>query len=144
MVRNRRTTAPDWAYFDHDLDGLSANDPVDANVDHLDSSHLVIIDSSVENQTELIADVKSHHPDALIEIIDKDQNGIVQISDLLSRQTGLRSVHIVSHGTAGQLQLGSTKLSFDGDGNHTCFVGPRHRQTNFRWGSAHCRVFATD
>ena len=43
-------------------------------------------------------------------ILDSSQNGIEQISDYLSRYTGVESLSIFSHGYAGGIQLGNTVL----------------------------------
>ena len=44
-------------------------------------------------------------------LIDSQSDGVDQISDYLSRHTGIESIHIVSHGTDGEVRLGNTVLN---------------------------------
>ncbi len=88
-------------------------------------NHLVVIDSAVDNIEQLIAGIDS----ARVVVLDSDRNGIEQISEVLaeyvrvpgeSDQTApgtddltgepLDSLHVVSHGEQGQVQLGNTTL----------------------------------
>ena len=71
---------------------------------------LVIIDSAIATDERLLKAINS---DQAIVILDPTQNGIDQISNVLSRYQNLEALHIISHGSAGLLQLGSTELSLD-------------------------------
>ena len=73
--------------------------------------HVVIIDSSVENHELLVADIQAHNPNTLVKLIDNQQNGIDQISEFLAGHSEIHSVHVVSHGADGKLQLGNSILS---------------------------------
>ena len=72
---------------------------------------LVFIDESVADNQRLIDGIWSQLPNALVFELDADQNGIEAITAILSERSDVRSVHIVSHGQAGEVQLGNTTLS---------------------------------
>lgn len=70
---------------------------------------LVVIDSGVEQYRHL---ADGALPNAEVVILDADRDGIEQISELLAKHQSLDSVHILSHGRPGMLQVGTTQLSF--------------------------------
>ncbi|MBD2048868.1 DUF4347 domain-containing protein, partial [Coleofasciculus sp. FACHB-64] len=69
---------------------------------------IVFIDSTVENYQSLAAGVE---PGTEVFILNPMQDGVGQIAQVLAERTNVTSVHIVSHGTQGSLQLGSTQLN---------------------------------
>jgi Ca2+-binding RTX toxin-like protein len=77
---------------------------------------LVFIDSAVENAESLAAGTVQG---AQAIILAPTQDGVEQISEVLAERTGISSLHIVSHGTPGSLQLGSARLSNDTIGQYT-------------------------
>ena len=79
---------------------------------------IVFIDSTVEDYQSLVAGVK---PETEVIILDPLQNGVVQITQVLANRTDISSVHIVSHGSEGNLQLGSTLLNYDNLEAYTSF-----------------------
>ena len=82
---------------------------------------LVIIDGGVENADLLISDLQSEIEDGTVwvEFLDSGEDGIAQISELLARYEGLDTVHIVSHGQQGEVNLGNTSLTAETIGNYT-------------------------
>ncbi|UJJ32716.1 VCBS domain-containing protein [Halopseudomonas maritima] len=70
--------------------------------------HLLVIDSRVEDYEQLTAQLPSG-VQALI--VNADQDGISQITDMLQQLQDVDSIQILSHGSAGQFTLGSTTLS---------------------------------
>ncbi|MBW4441271.1 MAG: DUF4347 domain-containing protein [Plectolyngbya sp. WJT66-NPBG17] len=74
---------------------------------HNRASSLIVIDSSVPNYQQLIAGIQ---PDANVLILDPAQDAIAQITQALLGQSGISSVHLVSHGKSGAIQLGETWL----------------------------------
>ena len=70
-------------------------------------TELVFIDSNVPDIDTLIATLGT---DKEIHILSPLQDGLTQIASILDGRSGLDSLHIFSHGSAGQLQLGSLKL----------------------------------
>jgi VCBS repeat-containing protein len=74
----------------------------------INQTQLVIIDSHVEAIALLLQAIK---PEYRVEILDPDREGIAQISEILSHHTQIKSLHLVSHGQPGTLQLGKQWVS---------------------------------
>ncbi|MEG5092807.1 DUF4347 domain-containing protein, partial [Microcoleus sp. B13-B4] len=73
-------------------------------------SAIAFIDTKVENYQSLIAGVK---PGTEVVVLDGNRDAIDQITDILALRTNIDSIHIVSHGAPGSLQLGNGCLSAD-------------------------------
>ncbi len=71
-------------------------------------NELIFIDKSVEDYQTLISGINSS---AEIVFIDGQSDGVQQIADVLQNRTDVSALHIISHGDAGQLNLGSTVLT---------------------------------
>ena len=71
-------------------------------------SEIVFIDSTVQNYQDLIAGLRSGIASFLL---TPTEDGITQISRFLAEFIELKTIHIVSHGSPGSLQLGNTQLS---------------------------------
>ncbi|WP_448599762.1 Ig-like domain-containing protein [Thermoleptolyngbya sp.] len=69
---------------------------------------VVFVDVSTPDYQTLIAGI---HPDTDVYILNAEQDGIQQITTYLAGRSSISSVHIVSHGSAGSLHLGSTVLN---------------------------------
>ncbi|MEM9804247.1 MAG: DUF4347 domain-containing protein, partial [Cyanobacteria bacterium P01_D01_bin.56] len=76
------------------------------------SSHanqLVVFDTSVEDYELLVRGID----DAAVLILDAKTDGIFQINSAIGEFQSLEALHIISHGSSGQLQLGATQLNAD-------------------------------
>ncbi|MEG3970223.1 DUF4347 domain-containing protein, partial [Microcoleus sp. T2B6] len=73
-------------------------------------SSIAFIDTKVENYQSLIAGVK---PGTEVVVLDGNKDAIDQITEVLALRTNIDSIHIVSHGASGSLQLGNGCLSAD-------------------------------
>ena len=76
-------------------------------------TNLVFIDPAVDNFASLLQGLK---PNSEAVILDSSQDGVTQISNFLANypdKGSIKSVQILSHGSAGSLQLGSSRLSVD-------------------------------
>src|SRR4028119_856068 len=75
---------------------------------------LVLIDSGVEDYESIAAGVL---PGQQVVILDSTKNGIEQITSELEKYAftngAIDSVHIISHGNSGSIQLGNTALDSD-------------------------------
>ncbi|MEH1870280.1 DUF4347 domain-containing protein [Nostoc sp.] len=73
---------------------------------------LVFIDAAVEDYQSLVNGVISH---TKVFVIDSTKNGVEQITEILATRAdqNLKSIHIVCHGTPGNLQLGNAYLGLD-------------------------------
>ncbi|ABK43663.1 putative outer membrane adhesin like protein [Magnetococcus marinus MC-1] len=78
-----------------------------AAVDLPTERQVVFVDSQVEGY-EAIVDSASHYAD--VYLLEGGQDGLDQISSVLSSYSNLDSVHIISHGGPGQLELGDTTI----------------------------------
>ncbi|MBD2313244.1 DUF4347 domain-containing protein [Desertifilum sp. FACHB-1129] len=68
---------------------------------------IVFIDAAVSDVAHLVSGVA---PGAEVVVLDAQQDGVAQISQVLAGRTHVSSVHIVSFGQPGSLQLGNTLL----------------------------------
>jgi hypothetical protein len=73
-------------------------------------STIVFIDAAVTDYQRLRDKVKSG---IAVIILDSSRDGIEQISEVLGNRSNIESIHLVSHGAPGSLQLGKTRLSID-------------------------------
>ncbi|MCP9780196.1 MULTISPECIES: DUF4347 domain-containing protein [Cyanobium] len=69
---------------------------------------LLILDAGVDALEELRAGVKAG---VAVAVLDGARDGVEQINELLAGYSTLDALHIVSHGSEGSLQLGSTQLN---------------------------------
>lgn len=77
---------------------------------------LVFVDTSVQNYQQLLLGLNT---DQSVYLIDTQQDGIDQISQVLAGLSDVAAIHIVSHGNVGRLQLGNADLSGDTLGLYT-------------------------
>lgn len=99
-----------------DINVVSASD----SLNDVFTPRVVFIDPSVAEYQTLIADMPAN---ATIVVLDASRDGVQQIHDYLANNTGLvgaidiitniDSLDVVSHGTAGEVTLGSTVLNSD-------------------------------
>ncbi|MEG5150810.1 DUF4347 domain-containing protein, partial [Microcoleus sp. AT9b-C2] len=73
-------------------------------------SAIAFIDTQVENYQSLIAGVT---PGTEVVVLDGNKDAIDQITEILGLRSNIDSIHIVSHGAPGSLQLGNGCLSAD-------------------------------
>jgi glucose/arabinose dehydrogenase len=69
---------------------------------------LVIIDSAVHDTSQLAAGVADG---AEVILLSEDRGGIEQITEILASRSNVRSLHVVSHGDPGSLQIGNETLN---------------------------------
>jgi Domain of unknown function (DUF4347) len=73
-------------------------------------SAIAFIDRLVADYQSLMAGVT---PGTEVVVLDGDKDAIDQITEVLAIRTNIDSIHIVSHGSPGSLQLGKTRLCAD-------------------------------
>ncbi|MDH5564700.1 MAG: DUF4347 domain-containing protein, partial [Nitrospirota bacterium] len=73
-----------------------------------DRKEIVFIDTSVEDYQTLMEGID---PNAEVILLDSTRDGIEQIAEILGERTDIDAVHIISHGEAGELQLGTGSLN---------------------------------
>jgi hypothetical protein len=80
------------------------------------NSSIVFIDSSVQDYQSLIAGIKLGTE---VAVLDSVRNQVEQIGEYLAGRSNISSLHIVSHGNSGSLQLGGTKFGIDSLNNNS-------------------------
>ncbi|MBW4658989.1 MAG: DUF4347 domain-containing protein [Drouetiella hepatica Uher 2000/2452] len=70
---------------------------------------LLVVDPTVSDY-QILVDGAS--PQTQVAVLNPGQEGVAQISAILSQYSGIKSLHILSHGAAGQLRLGSSLLNW--------------------------------
>ena len=78
-------------------------------------SEIVFVDPTVPDYHTLLAGMDPH-----IEVVmlDAGKDGIGQMANALAGRTGLDAIHIISHGDAGQLHLGTGLLTTESMSGH--------------------------
>uniref|UniRef100_UPI0025CE2842 DUF4347 domain-containing protein n=1 Tax=Microcoleus sp. CAWBG58 TaxID=2841651 RepID=UPI0025CE2842 len=71
---------------------------------------IAFIDTQVPNYQSLVAGVT---PGTEVVVLDGNEDAIAQITQILALRTNIDSIHIVSHGAPGSLQVGNGCLSAD-------------------------------
>jgi len=74
---------------------------------------LVFVDTGVADYQTLVEDIRNRtdaNSTAII-YLDATKDGIAQISDYLAGASGISAIHVISHGVAGNLQLGNQVLN---------------------------------
>jgi hypothetical protein len=71
---------------------------------------LVVIDTGVEDYQHLVRGIKAGIDWV---ILNPEFDGIEQITDILRNRRGTETLHILSHGSPGWLDLGNTQLSLE-------------------------------
>ena len=90
---------------------------------------LVVIDQSVAGWQEMLADLQSQQAggrDLQWLLLDSRTDGLLQLSQALAGYRNLSALHIISHGDAGQIQLGNHRVTADSlSANATAIAGWR-------------------
>jgi hypothetical protein len=85
--------------------------PYRANSDSTDlgsEKAIVFVDRGIENYSDLVTGVNAGTE---VIILDPNRDGIEEITEILRDRHDLDSIHVVSHGQAGTVQLGTGLLS---------------------------------
>ncbi len=69
--------------------------------------NIVVVDTRIEDFSSVLLGIS---PGFEVFLLDYTQDGIHQITDILIKNLGVSSLHIVSHGESGCLQLGTARL----------------------------------
>ncbi len=77
---------------------------------------VLFIDSGVADYQTLIDGAK---PGTEVHVLDAARDGLAQIAQILNDRSGIDAIHIISHGEAGKLLIGSVPLTLANLGNYT-------------------------
>jgi hypothetical protein len=79
-------------------------------------AELVLVQTNVPDYQKLVGDILAqagHGRNIEVVLIDPNQAGITQVTDILSQRQDLAAVHLVAHGADGEVELGHSALNFD-------------------------------
>ena len=68
----------------------------------------VFVDTSVPDYQALLSDI---NPAAQVVLLNSQQDGVSQIAATLAGQQNVAAIYLISHGTSGEIQLGSALLN---------------------------------
>ncbi len=77
---------------------------------HQQSREILFVDATLPGLETLLDELRSTHPAAAIHLLAADEDGLLQISEVLAGLRDLDAIHILTHGEPGSLQLGNTRL----------------------------------
>jgi len=80
------------------------------------SQEIVFVDAGVDNYQQLVDDLRNNADSSRnieVVVLDRDKDGIEEISEFLSHREDLDAIHIISHGGDGSVELGNTSLNAD-------------------------------
>ena len=99
---SRETTNVETAENQDVLNALATYMPTESRTE------VVFVDPTVSNYQELLSGMDPH-----IEVVmlDGGQDGVQQMASSLEGRIGIDAIHIISHGTSGELHLGTGTLS---------------------------------
>lgn len=81
------------------------------DLSHPTANHeIVFIDPAVTDYADLVAGVRSG---VEVIVLEAAADGVEQISHVLAQRQNLTTVHLVSHGSPGLVQLGTSELSLE-------------------------------
>jgi VCBS repeat-containing protein len=98
----------------HDLTGGEkggGEDVVQALTNYMPAEKCVevaFVDPTVPNYQELLAGMD---PNIEVIMLDGGQDGVEQMASALEGRTGIDAIHLISHGSSGELQLGTGTLN---------------------------------
>ncbi|HBR50774.1 MAG TPA: hypothetical protein DEA71_11880, partial [Nitrospira sp.] len=78
-------------------------------------TEIVFVDPTVPNYQELLSGMD---PNIAVIMLDGGQDGVEQMASALAGRTGIDAIHLISHGGAGELQLGTGTLTTESMTGH--------------------------
>ena len=88
---------------------MSINTELGLNNSLAEDLNIVLVNSDINDYQSLIPESNN----AEVILLDSTRQGVEQVNEALANYTDIASIHIISHGDDGTLQLGSTYLSVD-------------------------------
>ena len=91
-----------------DEPALAESDPVPDTTEGV----IVFVDTAVKDYSTIIEDIKNNSDGEITVIyLDTRQDGVEQITSALAQYSNLGAIHIISHGSAGSVELGNAILT---------------------------------
>ncbi|MEB3294201.1 MAG: DUF4347 domain-containing protein [Synechococcales bacterium] len=118
-----RSTNTSASLFSSTIASDSLLNPISYSLNHSMiglSRSLLFIDSSVSDAHTLALKLtQAHAVDTEVHFLQADQDAIAQITQILQGRQGIDSLHLVSHGRSGGLQLGQSWLAAETLSNYS-------------------------
>ena len=94
-------------------DAASNTETIADTVESATRRELVFVNDNVDAYEILINGIRESDANRTVEIVvlDADRDGIQQVSDILAERSDLSAVHVIAHGTDGQINLGNSWLN---------------------------------
>ncbi|MGB7325280.1 MAG: carbohydrate-binding domain-containing protein [Rubripirellula sp.] len=92
------------AVISQSTDAATACEVSQASVSQAPATQIVFVDPSIDDISQLADGLSADHE---LVLLQADQDGLDQITQVLSHRNNVASIHIVAHGRAGQIQLGN-------------------------------------
>ena len=94
-------------------DAASNTETIADTVESVVRRELVFVNDNVAEYEILINGIRESDTNRNIEIVvlDADRDGIQQVSDILAERSDLSAVHVIAHGSDGQINLGNSWLN---------------------------------
>lgn len=85
----------------------------DFSTDHYEGiTELVFIDTNTPDYERLLDQLtQEQNTNMMVYLINSEQDGIKQITHVLSQHQNIAAIHLISHGSAGEISLGNTHLN---------------------------------
>ena len=80
---------------------------------------VVFIDTAVEELDALLSGLLEQNRELEIVFLDPTRDGLVQIAEQLDGHTGVNAIHLLSHGSDGQIQLGASVVTSESLSQYT-------------------------
>ena len=77
---------------------------------------VVFLDLSVQRYQQILADIHEQNTSGRsieVVLLDAERDGVEQIGDFLRQHQNIDAIHVISHGSDGEIQLGTTTLNLD-------------------------------
>ncbi|HEV7391872.1 MAG TPA: DUF4347 domain-containing protein, partial [Burkholderiales bacterium] len=90
---------------------------LDTKSQHTTTHEVVFVDAAIPDYRQLIDDIAAHpngERDLRVVLIESDTDGINTISNVLSGLQNIDAIHIISHGSDGNVTLGAALLDAAG------------------------------
>ena len=83
---------------------------LDATVQTEHPQHsLVVVDAGLDDLETLLGELRTHAGDsAQIVLVQRDEDGISRLTQALAGREGLKAIHLISHGSDGEIRLGQS------------------------------------
>ena len=82
------------------------------------AENLVFINHDVAQIDQLISEFTDRGPEYRVVVLNERLSGVDQITKILGSYSDLTSIHLISHGSGGQVSLGNSTLSLEGLGQY--------------------------